>query len=281
MAGLVEVLAAAAAASTTTPKPGFRVHVAHVGTPAVLPLLAAARAAGLPISGEAVPHALGGLPYPAPAGPPRDALWKCAPPLRGPAAAAGLWAGLLAGDSLTTIGSDHSPAPPAMKTGVPFARAWGGVAGLQFSLPASWTAARRHAPRPVTPAHLAAWLATKPAELAGLTRKGRIAAGWAADLAVWAPTLPADTRAAACHHRHPGACPYVGLPLIGRVLETYVRGRLVFEAEGGSGGGQGGRFARAACGKVVLRQGREAAQPRVGLAGSAAAATAAAGLDEL
>ncbi len=281
VAGLIAVLReAVGGAGSAAAGPGFRLHVAHVGTPDALPLLAAAQEAGLPITGEAVPHALGGLPYPsASPPPPADRLWKCAPPLRGrEGAAAGLWGGLLGG-ALATIGSDHSPAPPGLKAGAPsFASAWGGVSGLQFSLPAAWTAASRHAPAPVTPAHMAAWMAASPADLAGLGgRKGCISPGADADLVVWDPGAPADTAPSSCHQRHPAACPYVGSALMGRVLATYVRGRLVFEAGGGPGGG--GRFARAACGRVVRRNdeggGGGAATPRAGLAGSAAAAAAA------
>jgi allantoinase len=273
-----DAVVAAVTGSTVPPAPGFRVHIAHVGAPdEVLPLLAAAQAAGAPISGEAVPHALGGLPYPSRAPPPGDpaaTLWKCAPPLRGPAAAAGLWAGLLAG-TLSTIGSDHSPAHPDRKLRAAggFGGAWGGIAGLQFSLPSAWTGAALHAPPgAVTPARLAGWMARGPADLAGLGHtKGRIAPGASADVVVWDPGAPADTSVTACHQRHPGVSPYVGMALTGRVLETYVRGRLVFAADE-----RGGRFARAACGRVLTGGGSGGGVRKRGLAGSAAAARAAA-----
>ena len=41
------------------------------------------------------------------------------------------------------VSSDHSPAPPADKLldSGDFLRAWGGIASLQLSLPATWTQA--------------------------------------------------------------------------------------------------------------------------------------------
>ena len=47
--------------------------------------------------------------------------------------------------TISVISSDHSPAPPAEKLVEEgdFLRAWGGIAGLQFSLPATWTEASR------------------------------------------------------------------------------------------------------------------------------------------
>ena len=48
-------------------------------------------------------------------------------------------------DFATTIGTDHSPAPPDLKhlESGDLSRAWGGISSLQISLPAVWTEARR------------------------------------------------------------------------------------------------------------------------------------------
>ncbi len=91
-----------------------------------------------------------------------------------------LWAGLADG-AIDLVVSDHSPCPPELKrpdTG-DFAAAWGGIASLQLGLPIVWTEARR---RGHSLADVARWMATRPAELAGLRRKGRIAVGGDADL---------------------------------------------------------------------------------------------------
>ena len=43
--------------------------------------------------------------------------------------------------TISVVSSDHSPAPPADKKleEGDFLKAWGGISGLQFSLPATWT----------------------------------------------------------------------------------------------------------------------------------------------
>jgi hypothetical protein len=47
--------------------------------------------------------------------------------------------------TISVISSDHSPAPPEDKKleEGDFLKAWGGIAGLQFSLPATWTSASK------------------------------------------------------------------------------------------------------------------------------------------
>ena len=59
------------------------------------------------------------------------------------AIANGLWQALIDGE-IDLIATDHSPAPPALKSidDGDFLRAWGGIASLQLGLPAVWTAAR-------------------------------------------------------------------------------------------------------------------------------------------
>ena len=49
----------------------------------------------------------------------------------------------MAAGTLSMVSSDHSPAPPADKLldSGDFLRAWGGIASLQLSLPATWTQA--------------------------------------------------------------------------------------------------------------------------------------------
>ncbi len=64
--------------------------------------------------------------------------FKCAPPIREAAHRAALWRGLESG-ALDAIVTDHSPAPPALKTPGDFARAWGGIASLELSLAAAWS----------------------------------------------------------------------------------------------------------------------------------------------
>ena len=198
------------------------VHVVHLATAGALPLIAAAKAEGLPLTVETCPHY---LTFAAEEIPDADPRFKCAPPIRSEADREALWEGLRSG-LIDTIGTDHSPAPPALKhldTG-DLARAWGGIASLQLSLPAVWTEARR---RGFALTDLARWMAASPAALVGLGgRKGKIEAGHDADFVLFDPDAPFLVEGSGLHHRHP-ATPYEGRSLVGRVVATYLRGARI------------------------------------------------------
>jgi len=113
-------------------------------------------------------------------------------------------------------------------------RAWGGIASLELSLPAAWSAYRaaRHlsaAERSAALSDLARWMSAAPAALAGLgERKGRIAEGFDADLVVWDPEVDFVVDPARLHQRHK-LTPYAGRTLFGTVLTTFVRGERVWD----------------------------------------------------
>jgi allantoinase len=144
---------------------------------------------------------------------------KCSPPVREAANRELLWAGLRDG-VLDLVVSDHSPATAEMKqlASGDFGTAWGGISSLQFGLPLIWTQARR---RGCSLGDVATWMSSRPAELAGLSRKGRIAVGYDADFAIFAPdeSFIVDES----HHRHP-VTPYAGHALEGVVRGTVLRG---------------------------------------------------------
>jgi allantoinase len=67
-----------------------------------------------------------------------------------------------------------------------------------------------------------------PAALAGLaSRTGSIVPGLDADLVVWDPSAEWTVDQQRLQQRHK-LTPYHGRPVRGRVVETYVRGRLVY-----------------------------------------------------
>lgn len=202
---------------------GTRVHIVHLATGAALPMLAAARARGVPITVETCPHYLTFAAEDIADG---QTAFKCAPPIRAAAERQRLWQGLTSG-VIDLVATDHSPAPPALKhlEDGDFVAAWGGIASLQLALAAVWTGARQ---RGVSMESLARWLAEAPARLAGLyPRKGVITPGADADLVVWEPEAATVVDAAALYHRHP-VTPYHGHPLRGRVHQTLVAGEVVF-----------------------------------------------------
>jgi allantoinase len=210
------------------------VHIVHVSSAEGVEAIAGAKAAWVPITGETCPHYLtftaGDIPDGA-------TEFKCAPPIRDAADRAALWDGLASG-ALDLIATDHSPAPPALKTPGDFARAWGGIASLELSLPAVWTSyraavarGREKAAASATSglADLARWMSEAPASLAGLSgRKGTIAEGFDADLVVWDPDVEFVVEPGRLQQRHK-LTPYAGRSLFGAVLTTFVRGERVWD----------------------------------------------------
>ena len=174
--------------------------------------------------------------------PDRATEFKCAPPIRERGNREQLWAALHDG-TIDLIASDHSPCPPAMKLreSGDFMQAWGGIASLQITLPAVWTAARS---RGYPLSQVIRWMCEAPARLAGLqTRKGAIAVGRDADLVIFNPDGKFRVDPARLHHHHK-ITPYAGRELAGIVEATFVRGQKVFER---------GQFSPAPTGRVLLR----------------------------
>ncbi|WP_329454890.1 allantoinase AllB [Streptomyces sp. NBC_01497] len=198
-----------------------RVHVLHLSSSGALPLLAAAKAAGVRITVETCPHFLTLTAEEVPDG---ATEFKCCPPIREAANQDALWRALADG-TIDCVVSDHSPCTADLKT-PDFATAWGGISSLQLGLPAVWTAARRRG-HPIE--DVARWMSTAPAALAGLTAKGAVAAGRDADFAVLAPDETFTVDPAHLHHRN-RVTAYAGRTLYGVVKATWLRGRRIAEA---------------------------------------------------
>src|SRR5437773_3725089 len=165
---------------------------------------------------------------------------KCAPPIRDAETREALWQEVLAG-RVDLIGSDHSPCPAAAKQKGEndIWQAWGGVAGIQATLPVLLTDGV-HA-RGLSLERIAHLTATAPAQLFGLfPRKGAIAVGADADFAIIDPTQRWTLGANHLETRS-GVSAYLGRGFTGRVVRTTVRGKTVFvdgEVIGRPGWGQ-------------------------------------------
>ena len=209
-----------------------RVHIVHVSSAEGVEAIAGAKAAWVPITAETCPHY---LTFAADEIPDGATEYKCAPPIREASHREALWDGLASG-ALDLVATDHSPAPPALKTPGDFARAWGGIASLELSLAATYTSLKAQLSRLSVESsdvsvlcQLARWLSAAPASLAGLgERKGRIAEGFDADLVVWDPDVDFVVDPARLQQRHK-VTPYAGRSLFGTVLTTFVRGERVWD----------------------------------------------------
>ena len=147
----------------------FRLHIVHLSTAKALPMIAAAKREGLPLTVETCPHFLHCCAEEIPDG---ATLFKSAPAIRSRANREQLWQALHSG-LIDLIATDHSPCPPDLKrmrlldVGPPkpgeepgrFDQAWGGIASLSTALSVLWTQA--HA-RGCTLNQIAQWTSTRP-----------------------------------------------------------------------------------------------------------------------
>ncbi len=208
----------------------FPVHIVHLASSQVLPLLADARSRGIPVTVETCTQYLCFAAEDIPDG---ATEFKCAPPIRSAENREALWRALSSGliDMVTT---DHSPCLPVMKRREEgrWDRAWGGIASLGLALPVLWTGlVSRGLGDFAGLEHVACWMAAAPARLAGLTgRKGALEEGADADIAVFDPDAQWTVTESDLHFRHK-LSPYLGFRLQGRVLETWLRGSRIFQRD--------------------------------------------------
>ena len=197
---------------------GCRLHIVHVSNSRGIELVRRAAARGTDVTCETCPHYLvlnwhdlERLGAPA----------KCAPPLRSPGDNDELWQDL-AGGKIAFVASDHSPSPPEMKTDPNFFKVWGGIAGVQSTLPILLSRG------PALPLPLVARLAaTSVADRYRLPAKGRIEVGMDADLALVNVDGCFELKRQDLLDRHKQS-PYAGRTFHGVVRRTIVRGTTVF-----------------------------------------------------
>ncbi|TAL05110.1 MAG: allantoinase [Verrucomicrobia bacterium] len=201
---------------------GCALHIVHVSCGAGVGFVVAARAQGVNVTCETCPHYLtlseGDVEK-------LGAVAKCAPPLRTKLAQDALWR-YVAGGAVSTIGSDHSPSPPDLKRDKNFFKVWGGISGVQHTLPLLITEGNVN--REVALQSVARLTSFNVAERFNLPpAKGRIVAGADADFALVDLKQKFTVRAEDLFYRHKHS-PYVGRALTGRVVRTILRGQTIF-----------------------------------------------------
>ena len=154
--------------------------------------------------------------------------YTCTPPLRGEADRAALWRGLRNG-TIATVGSDHAPWRFDKHKSVgrsDFRRLPHGMPTLQTMLPVLYTYGVEAGQ--ISLNRLVQVASANPAEIFGLTSKGRIAPGYDADLVLISP----DERRTVNHRDLEHAMdysPWDGQSLAGWPSLTMSRGSVVYD----------------------------------------------------
>ncbi|XP_075969521.1 allantoinase-like [Anticarsia gemmatalis] len=210
-------------------KTDVRVHVVHVSSADVVPLLVEARKARAAnghqgwragVTAETCHHYLTLSADQIPKG---KSEYKCAPPIRDKDNKEKLWDYLL-DDKLDLVVSDHSPCTPDLKCSNNL-EAWGGISSVQFGLSLFWTNASS---RGLDLTSITKYLSSGPAKLCGLqNRKGALKAGLDADLVFFDPDATFVVSTEIIRHKNK-LTPYIGKELKGVVKKTYLRGKLVY-----------------------------------------------------
>jgi dihydropyrimidinase len=204
------------------------VHVVHLSCADALRYVSEARAAGVRAHAETCPHYLTLTDDRYAASDPVEVAKACiSPPLRATGDRAAMWDGLAAG-TLEVVATDHVADRLAIEKGeagkgVPFDRISNGAPGIETLLATvheGVTTGRISIERMVDV------LATTPARLFGLGRKGAIEVGRDADIVLFDPAVKRTIRAIDLHHTS-DYTPYEGLEVTGAVRSVLVRGRAV------------------------------------------------------
>ncbi|MBV8184983.1 MAG: dihydropyrimidinase [Hyphomicrobiales bacterium] len=241
------------------------IMIFHVSTAEGAAVIRAARGRGIKLFSETCPQYLflteKDLDRPGVEG----AKWMCSPPLRLASDQDALWRAIELGD-IQTVSSDHAPyrldADGKYPSGEAstFKEIANGMPGLEARLPLLFDA--MVAKGRLGLRKFVEVTATAPAHIYNLPRKGSIAVGMDADIAIWDPDRAVTIEDGMMHDRA-GYSPYAGRKLHGWPTQVFSRGRAVVEG--------GALKVRPGSGRFLARDGGEAATPANGAADAHAA----------
>ena len=258
--GEVEASLRAAALAAQADSPLYLVHMNVAGE---VDQLAYARKHGILAMGETCPQYLffteDDLRRP------DGAKWVCSPPMRKAADQQGLWQGLENG-TIQVLATDHCPffyngrqpivyegrevAIPGKELGEKdFTLIPNGLPGIADRLPVFWTHAVNTGR--ISPNRFVELTATNPARIFGLyPKKGTLAEGSDADIALWDPEKELDYGLAWAHHRTDYNL-YEGWKLRGYPVKVFLRGTLIVDDQNWLGKAGGGRFVHRQAGEIL------------------------------
>ena len=231
------------------------VMVFHVSTAEGAAVIRRARGEGLKVFAETCPQYLflvaQDLDKPGMEG----TKWMFSPPARTQADQEALWRALALGD-LQTVSSDHAPyaydetGKLRGGPGASFKQVPNGMPGLEARLPLLFDAMVSQGRLGLQ--EFVELTATAPARIYNLPRKGSLAVGADADLALWDPQR-AVTLSDAMMHDRTGYTPYAGRTVRGWPVTVLRRGEVIVE--------DGALRARPGSGQFLPRTGGAAAEP--------------------
>ena len=258
--GEVEASLRAAALAAQAGSPVYLVHMNVAGE---VDQLAYARSQGIHAMGETCPQYLffteDDLRKP------DGAKWICSPPMRKAADHESLWRGLQDG-TIQTLATDHCPfffdgrtpisfegrevAIPGKELGdTDFTLIPNGLPGIADRLPVFWTHAVNSGR--ISPNRFVELTAANPARIFGLyPKKGTIAVGSDADIALWDPQKELDYGLAWAHHRTDYNL-YEGWKLRGYPVRVFLRGKMIVDGETWLGKAGEGRFIHRQAGEII------------------------------
>lgn len=201
---------------------GGHLHIAHISTAGTVQMVRAAKAEGLPVTCEALPHHFVLTDEEVVR---QGPLAKMAPPLRSAGDVAAIRAGLADG-TIDTVATDHAPHTVEEKS-CALSEAAFGIVGLETAIGLSITALVETGLLDM-PSLVERWSAA-PARILGLPG-GRLAEGDPGDVTVIDPRRRWTVDPGTFRSRSRNT-PFAGVELVGRAVATVVGGRVVYRAE--------------------------------------------------
>ncbi|HCL29167.1 MAG TPA: dihydroorotase [Candidatus Latescibacteria bacterium] len=199
---------------------GGALHIAHISTAGTVDLVRAAKADGLPVTCEVLPHHF----YLTDEEVERQgAMAKMAPPLRSDGDVEAMKAGLADG-TIDTIATDHAP-HTAQEKALSLEQAPFGIVGLETAIGLSMTILVEGG-RLDLPTLVEKWT-WAPASILGLPG-GRLTPGAVGDVTILDPECRWTVDPAAFCSKSTNT-PFVGMDLVGRAVATIVAGQIVYQ----------------------------------------------------